>query len=982
MTSNFLDTFSGSAVSPSEVAYAAYSFSSSLTLFWPQFSAGQTNIAARFMNLTATAGSLNVNMPDATLVSVGYDVIIFNAGSNTFNVVDFNGGAIATIATGQTYYVLLNSNTTQAGGWQTVQFGVGTGSASAAALAGAGLLATAGMLNVNFDAQTQSADYTISSSSRAILQVWTGGAGTVTLPSASSVADGFFFPFANNGSGSAVVTPSGGDLIDGESTSIFSQSQSAFIVSSGAAWYTIGKGLQNNFSVTLLNLNVAGSSDVTETSAQAQNIVQQYTGALTGNINVIVPNTVQLYYVFNNTTGSHTLTVKTAAGTGVVITQGTHVILYCDGTNVINAFTTNTVTIGSVFYSLGTVGGTANALIGSTSNFILQLGTEVTFNPLSLNTGPATLNVQGTGVIAIKKIGAVGLVDLAADDLIPGLPIAGYYDGTYWIALNIIYEGTYELENSDFTLTFANWLNDINCTAAINITLSVTTDFPSYFYTTIFANGGAVTLIPDAGDSIQGLGAGTHYILPKGSSAKLTTDATGNWVLFLLTTPFIANDASTNATMYPTWVTANSGALPLKVSSTKLSFNPSTGILTSVGFVGNITGNASTATALQNARTIGGTSFDGTANITVATATGGFTVSGGDLALGANNITMSGSLGATGTRLTKGWFTDLQVTNAIAGSITGNAATVTTNANLTGDVTSSGNATTIKTNVALAGSPTTTTQSSSDNSTKIATTAFVKAASLPAYNSISGCLLSSIAGNHTTATITVGTGQAADSTNATYITSAGYSWAASNGNAINGTDAASSTLANSTTYHMFLCNGGSGTGTFCSASLTPTFPTGYTTYSRRIGSFNTNGSGAPLPYASIAINGGGILNYLTTQVLDVNDTGLTSASRKLYTLTSVPTGVRMQPLCRFLSPSAVYVILTSPDETDVAPATSVSSPAVPLFDMEDATGIDQSLLGMSFITTNTSGQIAARASSGSGNTIGITTRGWIDFRQS
>ena len=53
------------------------------------------------------------------------------------------------------------------------------------------------------------------------------------------------------------------------------------------------------------------------------------------------------------------------------------------------------------------------------------------------------------------------------------------------------------------------------------------------------------------------------------------------------------------------------------------------------------------------------------------------------------------TIGATGTRVLKGWFTDLEVTNAIAGSITGNAATVTTNANLTGVVTSVGNATAI-----------------------------------------------------------------------------------------------------------------------------------------------------------------------------------------------------------------------------------------------------------------------------------------------
>lgn len=215
---------------------------------------------------------------------------------------------------------------------------------------------------------------------------------------------------------------------------------------------------------------------------------------------------------------------------------------------------------------------------------------------------------------------------------------------------------------------------------------------------------------------------------------------------------------------------------------------------TNTGDQTTITGNAGTATALQTARTIGGVSFDGTANITVATATGGFTVSGGNLAIGTNSLTMTGdigssgsrvangyfvnalisssgtltfatagsknitinqgtiafndstgpakisligatmasedsnktitlpnatgtvalisdipsltgyvttdqtvgqTIGATGARLTKLWATDITVTNAIAGSITGNAATVTTNANLTGDVTSSGNSTTI-----------------------------------------------------------------------------------------------------------------------------------------------------------------------------------------------------------------------------------------------------------------------------------------------
>lgn len=46
----------------------------------------------------------------------------------------------------------------------------------------------------------------------------------------------------------------------------------------------------------------------------------------------------------------------------------------------------------------------------------------------------------------------------------------------------------------------------------------------------------------------------------------------------------ITDDTTTNATMYPTWVTANTGNLPQKATSTKLSFNPSTGLLTSTSF--------------------------------------------------------------------------------------------------------------------------------------------------------------------------------------------------------------------------------------------------------------------------------------------------------------------------------------------------------------------------------------------------------------
>ncbi len=42
----------------------------------------------------------------------------------------------------------------------------------------------------------------------------------------------------------------------------------------------------------------------------------------------------------------------------------------------------------------------------------------------------------------------------------------------------------------------------------------------------------------------------------------------------------ITEDTTTSTAVYPTWVTANTGNLPVKTTSTKLSFKPSTGALT------------------------------------------------------------------------------------------------------------------------------------------------------------------------------------------------------------------------------------------------------------------------------------------------------------------------------------------------------------------------------------------------------------------
>ena len=99
----------------------------------------------------------------------------------------------------------------------------------------------------------------------------------------------------------------------------------------------------------------------------------------------------------------------------------------------------------------------------------------------------------------------------------------------------------------------------------------------------------------------------------------------------LATTVTITDNEDTdedNAVIFTAGGDVDGGNLGLESDGT-LTYNPSTGKVTATGFIGALTGNASgssatcsglaaTATALASARTIGGTSFDGTANIAVA----------------------------------------------------------------------------------------------------------------------------------------------------------------------------------------------------------------------------------------------------------------------------------------------------------------------------------------------------------------------------
>lgn len=97
------------------------------------------------------------------------------------------------------------------------------------------------------------------------------------------------------------------------------------------------------------------TANVTLTAAQARSEYITASGTLTGNRNVIVPDRGE-WEIYNGCAGAFTLTVKTSAGTGVVIAAGDRALVRADGTNVVTIATASgayTLPIASA----GTLGG-------------------------------------------------------------------------------------------------------------------------------------------------------------------------------------------------------------------------------------------------------------------------------------------------------------------------------------------------------------------------------------------------------------------------------------------------------------------------------------------------------------------------------------------------------------------------------------------------------------------------------------------------
>ena len=403
--------FTGNVIQPTDVSYRAVTLSANTQLEWPINGNATDDYAARIMQVTATTAGLSLYMPPANQSSVGNDALIRNVGANTFTVKDFAGtNTIISVAAGESKYVYITANPTTTGTWGNIAFGTGTSSADAATLAGYGLVASGSTLNQSHPALTLVNAGTFGVTNRAQTSVWDGGAGTYTLPSASSLGNNWFTLFKNSGTGSMVISAS--DNIDGGSTKTFAPNESAFIVSTGATYLTVGYGVSNQFFYTsLVKAVVTGS--YTLTSSEATNTIQTYTGTLTGNVTVVYPPVVNLYVIKNSTTaGGFTFTVGTGSGTSVVIPSGQQVTLACDGTNFFNANTSQAGSITTVSLADGTVGAPALSYASEPTTGLYRAGAGQ-FNTAILGVVRSTLSatgltIAGTGAFSGAVSGTTG----------------------------------------------------------------------------------------------------------------------------------------------------------------------------------------------------------------------------------------------------------------------------------------------------------------------------------------------------------------------------------------------------------------------------------------------------------------------------------------------------------------------------------------------------------------------------------------------
>lgn len=161
-----------------------------------------------------------------------------------------------------------------------------------------------------------------------------------------------------------------------------------------------------NLTITLTNSNAAQAA-----RALVLNVTSAF-GSLTATRELVVPTIQKQYIVQNNTTGGQSITVKTAAGTGITVPNGRKAHLYVDGTNVIQMFDFVDINGGTVDgATVGASSASTGAFTTLTASGATTLNGSVALGDASgdLITVPGTVNSHVLFTDNLYDIGASGV---------------------------------------------------------------------------------------------------------------------------------------------------------------------------------------------------------------------------------------------------------------------------------------------------------------------------------------------------------------------------------------------------------------------------------------------------------------------------------------------------------------------------------------------------------------------------------------------